>query len=234
MPYLEFISDEKLIKCVMQVIDGMTKAGKEADQKIYKNAIDPFSAVFDVCGHGLSLDEWLALELKRQVQKTMQNTIGDFHQDILGAMHGWENLGVGKIIDLCNKKEKIIAEVKNKHNTTKGNHRTHIYDDLEDRLSKPDRKNFTGYYVEVIPKGKKKYDKPFTPSDNKTKKRRPINEHIRQIDGITFYNLASGQKDALRKLYSTIPKVIQDQTKKSTKELTDDPLFFALFNGTYQ
>lgn len=39
-------------------------------------------------------------ETTRQAQKTLQNHIGDFHQNILGSVDGWINLKVGSIIDL--------------------------------------------------------------------------------------------------------------------------------------
>ena len=50
--------------------------------------------------------------------------------------------------------KKIIAELKNKHNTMKGDARINIYDDLEKCL-KTTNKGFTGYYVEILPKNAK-------------------------------------------------------------------------------
>ena len=81
---------------------------------------------------------------------------------------------MGGGLDVINEEKKIIAEVKNKFNTTKGNHKVEIYDAIKSKLKMPQYAYYVGYFVEVIPQGKKKYDKPFTPPDNKTKKRRPV------------------------------------------------------------
>ncbi|CCN50661.1 Type II restriction enzyme (Eco47II Sau96I) (fragment) [Vibrio nigripulchritudo MADA3029] len=40
------------------------------------------------------------------------------------------NLGVGQLIDIVCDNKKIIAEIKNKHNTPKGSHMVAIYQDL--------------------------------------------------------------------------------------------------------
>lgn len=228
---LPFIKDEDLILATKKIIDTMLKAGKTAEAKLYSNSIDPFSAMFDSIFHKLSLEEWLEREKERQIQKTFQNTIGEFHQAILGAIDGWENLGTGNIVDIKNDNKKIVAEVKNKHNTTKGNHRVAVYDDLEAAIGKKEYKGYTGYFVEIIPKNKKNYNKAFTPSDNKTKTIRPKNEKIRIISGQAFYELASGDKDALKKLYMVLPSVISKVSGISPKKgkLT----FEHLFDKTY-
>ena len=64
---------------------------------------------------------------------------------------------------------KIVAEIKNKYNTT-SNHMVAVYDAVKSTLKIPACTDYTGYVVEIIPKGKKPYDKSYTPSDNKTKK----------------------------------------------------------------
>lgn len=94
---------------------------------------------------------WLKQEEARLVQKTLQNLVGNFHQEILGHMDGWTNLRTGSVVDLLNSEQKIIAEVKNKYNTTKGNHKKVIYDDLHS-LIRTEFPGYTGYYVEIIPK----------------------------------------------------------------------------------
>ena len=34
------------------------------------------------------------------MQKSFANAIGEFHQNIIGHINGWENLGRGQIVDL--------------------------------------------------------------------------------------------------------------------------------------
>lgn len=213
MPYLQFISDKNLITAVDKVVKTIEKAEHEANTSFHKNVIDPFSALFHGVTRAIKYTEWIEQEKARQSQKTMQNAIGKFHQDILGSINGWEDLGTGGILDVCNKKMKIIAEVKNKHNTTKGNHKIEIYDTIKSKLKTKEYSDFTGYHVEIIPKSKKEYNKPFIPPDNKTKKRRPMNKKIRVIDGVSFYELATGRKNALKELFEALIRILVDQYK---------------------
>lgn len=207
MTYLKFISDKDLCLTVATVVNVIEKAQKEVDEKLHSNVLDPFSAFFHSVTHATPYEEWIEEEKLRQVQKSMQNAIGKFHQNILGAVPGWINLGTGKGLDVMNKKRKIIAEVKNKHNTTKGNHLVKVYDDIKDSLKK--NPGYTGYYVGIIPKGKNKYNTEFTPSEKG--KRRPKKNKIRITDGMSFYELVTGRKNALQELFNVLPKVIKDK-----------------------
>ena len=208
MPYLKFISDKNLIAAVGNVVRVIETAEHDANANFHKNVIDPFSALFHGVTHAITYKEWIRQEKARQSQKTMQNAIGDFHQEILGSIPNWKNLGMGGGLDVANNKMRIIAEVKNKFNTTKGNHKVEIYDAIKSKLKAKEYTNFTGYYIEIIPQDKNKYNKPFTPSDNKTKKRRPVNEKIRIIDGASFYFLATGRKHALQELFEALPGIL--------------------------
>ena len=162
----------------------------------------------------------------------MQNAIGIFHQEILGSIPGWVDLGTGGGLDVASKKMKTIAEVKNKFNTTKGNHKVEIYDAIKSKLKLPEYDGYTGYYVEIIPQGRKTYDKPFTPPDSKTKKRRPTKKKIRVIDGVSFYAMATGRKNALQELFEALPHVIIDnhKYKLSKKEAKE---YFELFKMAF-
>jgi len=232
MPYLKFISDANLIRCVNKVIKTIETAEHDADATLHKNVIDPFSALFHGMTHSISCREWMAQEKARQTQKTMQNAIGNFHQEILGSIDGWTNLGKGGGLDVVNLKKKIVAEVKNKFNTTKGNHKTEVYDAIRIILQDNKHANFIGYFVEIIPKQRKQYDIPFTPSDNKTKKRRPVNENIRVIDGVSFYGLATGRKFALEELFEVLPRVISENHKYNLTK-NESAKYFELFKRAF-
>lgn len=227
---LSYISNEKLYDCVRKVIYPTFLAIKEKEKTLYDNVIDPFSAVFDSIINKISLTQWLEVEKSRQVQKTLQNGIGTFHQSLIGNIDGWEDLGTGQIVDLRNKDKKIIAEVKNKFNTTKGNHKIAIYDDLNAKLKVINDKEYLAYYVEIIRKSKTGYCKPFTPSDNKTHQRRGIHPQIKVIDGESFYSLATGSKTALADLYKVLPIVICDIVGYNVKM---DKMYALLFEKAY-
>lgn len=229
---LPFISDEDLIKHTKRVIDAAIAAHSVGEDGLYSNVVDPFSAIFDTLRQDMKLTEWLIKERDRQIGKTIQNALGTFHQEILGSIPGWESLGTGKIVDLVNVERKIVAEVKNKHNTTKGNHKKDIYDDLEAVIGNH-YPGFTGYYVEVIPASRKPYDKPFTPSDNTTRSSRPSRDDIRVIDGKSFYALASGYNNAIDMFYQALPVAIGIVLGRDASLAKDDQAFQNLFYRAY-
>ncbi|MBW4593573.1 MAG: Eco47II family restriction endonuclease [Brasilonema angustatum HA4187-MV1] len=206
MSYLSYIADDDLKTAVKKVVDCILETQQKAEEAMYKNVLDPFSAIFDGAVQGFNLDDWLKMERARQTQKTVQNQIGYFHQNILGSIPGWRVLPKG--FDICNDTKQIFAEIKNKHNTVKGSDKFGIYDYLSSRLNEPDYQGFTAYYVEIIPSRKELYNKPFTPSDRTTGTRRPLNEKIRQISGQAFYDLATGVPGALSMLFDVLPDVI--------------------------
>ncbi|EEY38563.1 Eco47II family restriction endonuclease [Vibrio mimicus] len=206
---------------------------------LYRNTIDCFSASIDCVVQGITIDEWKREERQRQIQKTKQNAIGTLHEMIMSSIDGVTHykVGSGALVDIECEQKKLIAEIKNKHNTTKGNHKVAIYDDLEQRLaSRPD---YTGYYVEILPPKKKVYNTPFTPSDNKTGQRRNANEKIRQIDGKSFYALLTGHNDAIRELYENLPDIVSEiineefGQKLDANKITSSTEFKEIFEKTY-
>lgn len=210
MSYLPYISDDDLRTAVTTVVNCIIETQARTEEAMYKNVIDPFSAIFDGAVQGFNLEEWLQKERARQVQKTVQNSIGYFHQDILGSIPSWENMGRKNRIDVRNISRQIIAEVKNNYSTVKASNKYVIYDDLLFALDKPEHQDFTAYYVEIIPQGKNSYNRAFTPLAPGNAGRRPLNERIRQISGQAFYELATGEPEALSMLFNILPDVISE------------------------
>jgi len=229
---LPFISNKDLYSHVWKVLSAAKKANSESEERFFSNVVDPFSAMFDSLCQGVSMKDWVKQEKSRQIQKTLQNSLGTFHQEIIGSMRGWRSLGTGKIIDVINEEKKIIAEIKNKFNTTKGNHKIAIYDDLR-RMVTSKCPGYTAFYVEIIPPNKKTYNKPFTPSDNKTGTRRTKYNKIRVIDGKSFYEIASGDPDGLKKIYKALPIVICDLLRRAKDVSKDNSAYMDLFNRAY-
>ena len=92
----------------------------EKELKHGKNTTDFIKCLFDVYTQDISLEEWAEGEVRRRNDKTINNKIGEFHQNLLGKVSGWINLGVGDKSGLDLKKEdnSIFIELKNKHNVT--------------------------------------------------------------------------------------------------------------------
>lgn len=219
---LSFISDNDLKNIVKDIIHKALGKKQNAERDLYKNVVDPFSAVFDSLLKNITLSQWLYLEAARQCQKTLQNSIGEFHEKVIGAVDGWENLAVGQVIDVVNHEKKIIAEIKNKHNTTKGNHKKEIYNDIE-KLLESDYIGYTGYYVEILPKNKTPYNKKFTPPDNVTHTKCVARDDIRVIDGKSFYAIVTGINTSIIDLYNYLPGMITDSLHEiNNKNLIKD------------
>lgn len=221
-PYLK---NEDFLNEVQKVLNVVENSLDEAEDSLHSNVIDPFSAFFDAATQNLSYIEWVEQEKHRQLQKTLQNAIGYFHQNILGLVKGWNNPGTGGGYDVENKRRKIFAEVKNKHNTFNSSSMDATYEKMV-RFLESSKKNYTAYVVIVLPKSKNKYNKPFVPS-GKTRR-----EDLRTIDGVSFYEMVTGDKNALRILFGSIPKAIEI-LKKDKRIKTDTKDFIELFNMAY-
>jgi len=239
MAYIEYLDDETAKGLVKDVLDiGRTK--KEAVVKDFqKNVIDPFASLFDSAVSEVSHETWKSSEMVRQCQKTLTNHIGNLHQKILGNVTNWEDLGTGGVVDLVCHEKKIIAEVKNKHNTVTGGKLADQYYSLE-RLVTPKASQYKGYksyFVNIIPRKPEKFDSPFEPSDKDKGIKCPKNESIRIIDGASFYTLVTGRKLALQELYDALPLIIEDIFQNeygiSGFSLPDKDLFRQYFLDAY-
>lgn len=220
MPYLTWISDKSLFAATKKLLKHTRDAANKSNGNLRKNVMDPFSAIFQMAGFKMTYDQWLESEKSRQAQKTMQNFVGEFHQEILGSCTGWKNMGTGNVIDLSNKRKRIVAEIKNKHNTISGGLLSDLYGSLEDLVMPKSSTyyGFTAYYVSIIPKKPNPFNSPFTPSNRKSGKKRPINHQIRIIDGKSFYELVTNDENALKDLFTVLPKIIVDIDKKRTSK----------------
>lgn len=217
---LNFISDNDFDHVVSELFDKAISAKEKMDdKKFHERVIDPLSSLIEISAFDLSYDDWQKGETRRQLQKTLTNAIGGFHQKLLGKVRGWEDLGTGGGVDLVNEERKIIAEIKNKYNTVSFGKEKDIYDELEDLvMPKASKyKDFTAYYVKIIPSKPERYNINFTPPDKVTGKRKPDNPLIRVIDGYSFYNLVTDRGDAYEAVFKTIPLSILKNFKKEIR-----------------
>ena len=147
------------------------------------------------------------------------------------VLGGWDNLSVGNVVDLKSDTKKIIAEIKNKHNTVTGGSLKNVYDDLESEIMPKSSiyHGYTAYFVNIIPKKATRFNQEFTPSDKATGARKHPNRKIRIIDGASFYELVTGDRDALKDLFNALPNVLNDLLNKSQltkKEVIDLENYF--------
>lgn len=227
------------VKAILKPIVESTYKAQQTEKDIYSNTLDCFSAIIDSSVRGVTLEEWKESEKQRQAQKTLQNKIGDFHQRVLGTLDGVDDLGTGGIVDLVSSDHKMVAEIKNKWNTTKGNHKKTIYDDLESVLDNEEKEGYVGYYVEILPRNGQDYNKPFTPPDNTSGTGRESRDDIRVIDGKTFYTKLTGDENALEELYSLVPELTAEileesfNVKRDVADVKDNDIFPELYNKIF-
>lgn len=215
---VEFLDDNKLVAEVSHLLTVAEETIESQRREFGKNVIDPFATIFEMSGFELDHAGWVRVELMRQAQKTLLNHIGGFHQNILGAVDGWENMKTGSVVDIVSEKHKVIAEVKNKHNTLSGGKRSDQYGNLEKLVMQKACRyhGYTAYFVTIIPKSPERFDRPFTPSEKETGARVQENPLIREIDGSSFYHLVTGRKDALAELFTALPGIIAGITGKAS------------------
>ncbi|CAI3949851.1 unnamed protein product [Commensalibacter communis] len=218
-PILPFMNDNDFLDIIKLTFDKALEAKVKAENNIHKNVIDPFLMIFEMSGFELNEEQWLKNEKTRQAQKTLSNHIGLFHQKCIGAINGWIDLGTKEIVDVVHHEKRIIAEIKNKYNTVKQSDLIGIYSTLENLVMPKTQKykGYTSYYVEIIPRKPHRFNECFIPSNNKTGDHPPRNELIRRIDGASFYELVTNDKQALAKIYNVIPIAIQRLYPNLTK-----------------
>ncbi len=83
---LSWIADKVLLEIVSNILEIAQNAKTSAENDFNKNVIDPFSALFEISGFDIDYETWFKNETTRQVQKTLQNHVGDFHQKVLGSV----------------------------------------------------------------------------------------------------------------------------------------------------
>lgn len=235
MPFLSWISDEKLKLAFQTFINAVNHGKHQVESKFDRNVIDPFSALFSMELFDLSPEEWKKSEIQRQVDKALSNAIGTFHQQILSSIPGWEDLNNSNQVDLVNRKKMIIAELKNKHNTLNAAGTIKLYEKLSDLVNSKSSifKGYTSYYVTIIPKNPNGIDDLFYPSDNASGERAKQDDKIRVIDGKRFYALASGVETALDDLFSVTPEVLKELNVKMSKPL-DLCFINSIFHKAYE
>lgn len=206
--YLSWISNQDLFKAIEYVYTQYNKALRAKDLKSFnRNVIDPFTLVFDIKLAEKDIQGWIQEESTRQLQKTLNNAVGEFHQIVLSSCNGWQDLGRGHETSLDIKKQDntIFAEIKNKFNTMNSGAAKTVLNNLENVLvSNP---SATAYLVQIIVR-------PGTSFDERWIYGRNTNEQIRRISGDKFYEIVTTSPSALKDLYCVLPQAIQDYVKQ--------------------
>ena len=184
---LSWISDEDLEQAIRQIKEQAVNSYAQAGKRMVGNVIDPFSAaIIASTVQPNTVPDLVSIQQMSSALRGMSNSLGYFHQTVLGSVAGWTNHDTG--YDLENYSQSIIAEVKNKHNTLSGAKIPGTVQDLEKWVQAKGR-DWIAYLVIVIPKRPERY-------------RRQKSRRVYEIDGASFYELVTGSKTALQDLHN--------------------------------
>ena len=93
--YVNFISDEHFLNCIENLHSSYVKAKEKiTKKKFYNNKIDTIKLTFDTKFNSIDEESIIETEILRQIDKSINNSIGTFHEQILGGIKGFE---VGKL-----------------------------------------------------------------------------------------------------------------------------------------
>lgn len=204
--YVNFISDEHLLECIGNLHKAYLKAKNNITKNsFYSNKVDTIKLTFDAKFNDIDEESLIQSEILRQIDKSTNNSIGTFHEQILGGIKGFE---VGNLsgFDIKAEDDTLFADIKNKHNTMNSSSAEALFQKLARYAN--DYKKAKCYWVQILAKGS--FCELWTAEINGKEY-----SHSRgyKISGDQFYALLSGQEDALFELYKALPKAIKDFLK---------------------
>ncbi|MDP2686365.1 MAG: Eco47II family restriction endonuclease [Aequorivita sp.] len=204
--YVNFVNDEHLLKCISHLYYSYVEAKREiTKKKFYKNKIDTIKLTFDSKFNDLTEDEIVDFELSRQIDKSVNNAIGTFHEEVLGGVNGYSS---GKHLgyDLKADDNALFAEIKNKHNTMSSSAAESSFQ----RLARFADNNKLAECFLVQIWAKKSFVKKWAGIING---KEYSHSRVNMISGDKFYEKITGREKALFELYQSLPKAIEDFLK---------------------
>lgn len=182
------VPDLKLDQLVVQLLAKIDRF--DETNSFGSNIVDPFAAALEAAiFRHITEDSWRQSELHRQKQKALMNYVGQMHQEIIGCLPGWTSFSAGSnspdVVGVRGS-QRIIAEIKNKHNTMNARSAAETYDTMVDFLARDEYQGYIGIVVQVIgPRLSGGHWKNFAPGRN-----RPARPDIIVMNGRPFYSIA--------------------------------------------
>ena len=149
--YLSYVSDAHLLDCIRNLHSSYTKAKANiCTKKFYRNKIDTFKLTFDAKFNDLDEEKVIETEILRQIDKSINNAIGTFHEQILGGIEGFER-GSLSGFDIKANDDTLFADIKNKHNTMNSSAAESLFQKLAHFADT--YKQAKCYWVQILAKG---------------------------------------------------------------------------------
>lgn len=201
--YVDFISDEHFLDCVANLHNAYLKAKKNITKKnFYSNKVDTIKLTFDAKFNDINEESLIEAEILRQIDKSINNSIGTFHEQILGGIKGFE---VGKLsgFDIKATDDTLFADIKNKHNTMNSSSAESLFQKLSKYADT--YKKSKCYWVQVL--AKSSFCELWKGEING---KEYSHSRVYKISGDKFYALLSGNEDAFFQLYKNLPIAVND------------------------
>jgi len=215
--YVNFISDEHLLTCIGNLHNAYLKAKNNITKKnFYSNKVDTIKLTFDSKFNVIDEEKLIQSEILRQIDKSINNSIGTFHEQILGGIKGFE-AGNLSGYDIKATDNTLFADIKNKHNTMNSSAAEALFQKLKRYAD--DYKQAKCYWVQILAKGS--FCELWSGDING---KEYSHSRVYKISGDQFYALLSGQQDAMFQLYKALPSAIKDylETVEETEEIANN------------
>lgn len=201
--YVDFISDLHFLDCIENLYNSYIKAKEGiSKKKFYNNKIDIFKLTFDAKFNDISEETVIENEIMRQIDKSINNSIGTFHEQILGGIKGFE-AGILSGYDIKATDDTLFADIKNKHNTMNSSAAESLFQKLARYADT--YKNAKCYWVQIL--AKNSFCESWAGDING---KEYSHSRVFKISGDQFYALLTGQDDAFFALYKALPLAISD------------------------
>lgn len=210
---LDFISKTDFERHVLKTLNEYQEVLKSIDlKKFNSNVIDPIKLLFDKHIYVKSYKEIIALELQRQRDKSNNNSIGYFYQNIFQYIKGCKVPRSGWDIVFKGEKNSYFVELKNKHNTMNSSSSQKTFMKMQNHLLNSKNSKDICALVEVI--AKKSANETWIISLDG--QRQASNERLRRISIDKFYEIITGDNLSFKKLCEQLPKTINKLLKQNS------------------
>ncbi|GLB47719.1 Eco47II family restriction endonuclease [Neptunitalea lumnitzerae] len=224
--YVEFISDEHLLNCISNLHKSYVKAKEKiSKKKLYSNKVDTIKLTFDSKFNNLNQEKIIEAEILRQVDKSINNSIGTFHEEVLGGISGYEKGNLSGF-DIKANDDTLFADIKNKHNTMNSSSAEALFQKLARYAD--DYKKAKCYWVQIL--AKNSFSEHWVGDING---KEYSHSRVFKISGDQFYSLLTGREKALYELYKALPIAIDDFliTAKTDKQNNDNSAISEIKEG---
>jgi hypothetical protein len=201
---LGFISREDFKEHIKNTIKQYGATLKSINlKKFNENIIDPIKLTFDSKVYRKSIQDVIVEEISRQRDKSNNNAIGYFHQNMFKYIEKCEVplQGFDIVVSLDNKK--IFVEMKNKHNTMNSSSSKNTFIKMMNQiLLSP---NYYCYLVEIIAKRSQNINWTAQVDGNTIN-----NDRIRRVSIDHFYSEVTGDHNAFMKICKNLPIIVDE------------------------